>query len=105
MSTPNDPHDPNGAVPVTDPTSSGTTTAPGPDATAPSADTARADAAADRPAGFLERMYNGEGGFAFVGHRRRWFTIFGIVVVACLVTILVRGFSLGIDFEGGTRMT
>ncbi|WP_260429327.1 protein translocase subunit SecF, partial [Corynebacterium bovis] len=50
-------------------------------------------------------MYNGEGGFAFVGHRRRWFTIFGIVVVACLVTILVRGFSLGIDFEGGTRMT
>lgn len=55
--------------------------------------------------GFLERMYNGEGGFQIVPNRKKWFTVMIALVVVCLAAILIRGFSLGIDFEGGTRMS
>lgn len=58
----------------------------------------------DRP-GFLERMYNGEGGFQIVAHRKRWFGVMFAVVAVCVAAILLRGFTLGIDFEGGTRMS
>lgn len=55
--------------------------------------------------GFFEKLYNGNGGFRIVQNRGRLYGILVAVVVACLLSILVRGFSLGIDFEGGTRMT
>lgn len=55
--------------------------------------------------GFLERMYNGEGGFQIVAQRKKWFTVMCIVIIICLGAILIRGFSLGIDFEGGTRIS
>jgi len=53
-----------------------------------------------KPAGFIERMYNGEGGFRIVDTRRRWYWIYALVTVACLLIIAVKGFTLGIDFEG-----
>lgn len=55
--------------------------------------------------GFLERMYNGEVGLQIVPNRKKWFGVLLVVVVACLAAILIRGFSMGIDFEGGTRMS
>lgn len=63
------------------------------------------DAPDTEAAGFLEKLYNGNGGFRIVQNRRRLYGLLVAVVVACLLSILVRGFSLGIDFEGGTRMT
>ncbi len=63
------------------------------------------DAPDTEAAGFFEKLYNGNGGFAIVQNRGRLYGILVAVVVACLLSILVRGFSLGIDFEGGTRMT
>ena len=56
-------------------------------------------------AGFLERMYNGEGAFAIVAKRRRWYWIYAILTVVFILVIALRGFTLGIDFEGGTKMS
>ena len=55
--------------------------------------------------GFFEKLYNGNGGFRIVQNRGRLYGVLVAVLVACLISIVVRGFSLGIDFEGGTRMT
>jgi len=55
-------------------------------------------------AGTLGRLYTGTGAFDVVGRRRIWYSISGLLVVVCLASILLRGFNLGIDFEGGTRV-
>ncbi|MEZ2189050.1 protein translocase subunit SecF [Corynebacterium sp. CCM 9204] len=52
----------------------------------------------------FRRLYTGEGGIDFVGRRRVWYAITGIVLVVCFLGIVIRGFTLGIDFEGGTKM-
>jgi len=48
------------------------------------------------------RLYRGETRFDFVGRRRWWALVSGIVIVAGLVSLGVRGLNLGIDFKGGT---
>ncbi len=52
----------------------------------------------------LRRLYSGTGAFDIVGRRRIWYAITGLLVAVCLASILLRGFNLGIDFEGGTRV-
>ncbi len=58
-----------------------------------------------KPAGFMERLYNGDANIPFVEKRRRWYTLLIIVTLVCLAAIGIRGFNLGIDFEGGTRIS
>ncbi len=41
----------------------------------------------------------------FVGLRNWWFAISGIVLVASALAIAIQGLNLGIDFEGGTKVT
>ena len=48
------------------------------------------------------RLYHGETTFDFVGHRRRWFLLSGIVILVGLASLFTRGLNFGIDFEGGT---
>ncbi|KAB1503723.1 protein translocase subunit SecF [Corynebacterium sp. 320] len=55
--------------------------------------------------GFWNKVYNGDGDFQIVPHRKRWFTVMGLLFVFCVAVIGIRGFSLGIDFEGGTRIS
>jgi preprotein translocase subunit SecF len=55
-------------------------------------------------AGIVGRLYSGTGAFDVVGLRRIWYSLSGVLVVICLASILLRGFNLGIDFEGGTRV-
>ncbi|MGH3849901.1 MAG: protein translocase subunit SecF, partial [Pseudonocardiaceae bacterium] len=55
-------------------------------------------------AGTLQRLYSGAGAFDVVGRRRWWYVVSGVLVAICLVSILVRGFNLGIDFEGGSQI-
>jgi preprotein translocase subunit SecF len=55
-------------------------------------------------AGMLGRLYSGTGAFDVVGRRRIWYSLSGLLIVVCLASILLRGFNLGIDFEGGTRV-
>ena len=54
--------------------------------------------------GLLSGLYTGTGSFDLVGRRRRWYIAFGLLVLVCLVSIIFRGFNLGIDFSGGTQL-
>lgn len=58
-----------------------------------------------KPAGFFEKMYNGESNFAFVAKRRRWYWIYALLTLLCFLVIALKGFTLGIDLEGGTKLT
>jgi SecD/SecF fusion protein len=40
----------------------------------------------------------------FMGRRNLWFAISGVVILAGLVSLGVRGLNLGIDFKGGTQI-
>jgi SecD/SecF fusion protein len=41
----------------------------------------------------------------YMGMRRIWFAISGVVLVICIGAIAFKGLNLGIDFEGGTQIT
>ena len=55
--------------------------------------------------GFLSRLYTGTGAFEVIGKRRMWYAISGAMVAIAIVSILVRGFTFGIDFAGGTKVS
>lgn len=55
--------------------------------------------------GLFHRMYVGTGAFDVVGKRKRWYIFFSLLILVCLVSIIFRGFNLGIDFTGGTRIS
>ena len=52
----------------------------------------------------FHRLYVGTGAFDVVGARKRWYLFFGALVLVCLVSMVVRGFNIGIEFEGGTQI-
>ncbi|MFX1756791.1 protein translocase subunit SecF [Rhodococcus sp. Q1] len=52
----------------------------------------------------LSRLYTGTGAFEIVGRRKRWYIVTAVIVLIALLSMLLRGFSWGIDFEGGTRI-
>jgi preprotein translocase subunit SecF len=65
-----------------------------------------ADSAAQLPHhSFLSRLYTGTGAFDVIGHRRLWYGISGAMVAIAIISILVRGFTFGIDFKGGTTVS
>jgi SecD/SecF fusion protein len=41
----------------------------------------------------------------YMGLRKYWFALSGIVLAICIGAIAVKGLNLGIDFEGGTQIT
>jgi SecD/SecF fusion protein len=41
----------------------------------------------------------------FIGRRKTWFAISGVVMAIAIVSLGVRGLNLGIDFKGGTQVT
>ena len=55
--------------------------------------------------GFFVRLYTGTGAFDVIGRRKLWFGISAAIVLIALASILLRGFSFGIDFEGGTKVS
>jgi preprotein translocase subunit SecF len=68
------------------------------------AEPAATDSAAPRH-GFFIRLYTGTGAFDVVGKRKMWFVISGVIVAIAVLSILLRGFTFGIDFEGGTKVS
>ncbi|CAN5458916.1 protein translocase subunit SecF [soil metagenome] len=55
--------------------------------------------------GFFTRLYTGTGAFEVIGKRRMWYAISGVLLVIAVASILIRGFTFGIDFEGGTKVS
>ncbi len=54
---------------------------------------------------FFTRLYTGTGAFEVVGRRKLWFGISFLIVGIAIASIVLRGFTFGIDFEGGTKMS
>ncbi len=54
--------------------------------------------------GFFVRLYTGTGAFEVIGKRKLWYAISGLIVLACIASIALKGFVFGIDFEGGTKV-
>jgi preprotein translocase subunit SecF len=54
--------------------------------------------------GLFHRLYTGTGAFNITGKRKRFYVIFGGLVLICLISIIFRGFTYSIDFEGGTQI-
>ena len=55
--------------------------------------------------GLFRRLYTGTGAFDVVGKRKRWYVFFALLILVCVGSIVFRGFNLGIDFTGGTRIS
>lgn len=51
------------------------------------------------------RLYTGTGAFNVIGKRRLWYAISLAMVAVAVASILLRGFTFGIDFEGGTKVS
>ncbi|KZS61063.1 protein translocase subunit SecF [Mycobacterium ostraviense] len=54
---------------------------------------------------FLSRLYTGTGAFEVVGRRKLWYGVSGAIVAIAILSIIVRGFTFGIDFKGGTTVS
>src|ERR1700742_4017687 len=51
------------------------------------------------------RLYRGEVSFAFVGRKRLWYAISGLILLISIVAVVVRGLSFSVDFKGGAVFT
>ncbi len=49
------------------------------------------------------RLYRGEAGVNIIGRRKIWFSVAGAILLVALVSFGLRGFTLGIEFKGGTE--
>jgi preprotein translocase subunit SecF len=64
------------------------------------------DSAAQLPRhSLIARLYTGTGAFEVIGRRRLWYGISGAIVAIAIISILLRGFTFGIDFKGGTTVS
>jgi preprotein translocase subunit SecF len=52
-------------------------------------------------ASLRHRLYHGETSFDFVGRRRIWFALSGLVIAVGVISLLTQGLNYGIDFRGG----
>lgn len=54
---------------------------------------------------FFTRLYTGTGAFDIIGKRKRWYAFSGLVILICIGSFIFHGFTLGIDFQGGTKLS
>ena len=55
--------------------------------------------------GLWRRLYRGETTFDFVGSRRRWWTISGVLLGVSILALIIFGLELSVDFTGGLVVT
>lgn len=53
----------------------------------------------------MDRLYLDEGGFDFIGHAKTWYAITAGLLIVAIAAIAIRGFTLSLDFEGGTKVS
>lgn len=49
------------------------------------------------------RLYDGEVSYDYVGRRKRWYIISGVLLLVCIAALGIRGLNLGIEFRGGSE--
>ncbi|MDO5031750.1 protein translocase subunit SecF [Corynebacterium sp.] len=52
----------------------------------------------------IDRLYEDEGGYDFIGKTKLWYRITAGLLLVAVLAIAVRGFNLSLDFEGGTKL-
>ena len=52
----------------------------------------------------LARVFRGETKIDFIGRRRMWFALSGLLILVSAVTLVVKGLNYGIEFEGGVSI-
>ena len=55
--------------------------------------------------GLWRNLYRGETTFDFVGSRRRWWTISGVLLGVSILALIIFGLELSVDFTGGLVIT
>jgi preprotein translocase subunit SecF len=50
----------------------------------------------------IRKIAKGESNIDFVGRAKLWFVISGVLLVACILGLTLRGFNFGLEFKGGT---
>jgi preprotein translocase subunit SecF len=55
--------------------------------------------------GIAGRLYRGDVSINFVGRKRLWYTISGLIVLVAVIALAVRGLNFSIDFKGGASFT
>jgi preprotein translocase subunit SecF len=53
--------------------------------------------------GLATRLYRGEAGVNVIGRRKVFFAVAGAFVLIAILSFALRGFTLGIEFKGGTQ--
>ncbi|MEO3928134.1 protein translocase subunit SecF [Micromonosporaceae bacterium B7E4] len=53
--------------------------------------------------GLASRLYRGEAGLAIIPRRKLWFSICGGLVLLTILSFVIQGFTLGIEFRGGNE--
>ncbi len=51
------------------------------------------------------RLYRGEVSFDFVGRKKLWYAISGLILLISIIALLVRGLDYSVDFKGGAVYT
>jgi preprotein translocase subunit SecF len=51
------------------------------------------------------RLYRGETSIDFIGKRRRWFAVSGLLIAISAISLFTQGLHLGIEFKGGSSFT
>ena len=49
------------------------------------------------------KLYSGEVSYDIVGRAKRWYAISGAIVLIALLSLVLRGLNLGIEFTGGAE--
>lgn len=61
--------------------------------------------AASRMSQWGADLYTGRRSYAIVAHRRRWYAISAVIVVAAALLLAVKGLTPSIEFKGGSEFT
>lgn len=51
------------------------------------------------------RLYRGEVSYNIVGRSRTWYIVSGVILSISILTLVIRGLNLGIEFKGGAEFT
>ena len=55
--------------------------------------------------GLAQRLYQGDVSIDFVGRRRTWYVVSGVILLIAIGALAFRGLNLGIEFRGGADFT